>query len=267
MAEEKKRKKRKVGRPKKRGPKKKYYKKKKKKTPPKPRKKYNYKIVQCKNGKQSKYIGIYHTIDDANNKINELIEESNKVIFPIKIEHNQKITKPKYEYLLLERNDGTKENPMMRNQYGKMVEQKLNTEKWVILDKKPFEIEETFWVWGYDNRVDRKTFEWIFYNILIGDIVSPYDIKRVLIYKNKVIIKDDANNIDMIICKLPSDAIRFYNLLQTWVKARKLKQIFFIGSYNKICDKRRMLEKELIELTGWPIDKIQMISTTKHIKN
>ena len=94
-----------------------------------------------------------------------------------------------------------------------------------------------------------------------------YDYKRVLIYKNKIIIKHDNGSIDLIFTKTPTDAIRFYNKVEELVKRDKTKQILFIGDYSDISDKRRKLEQELMVLTGWPKLKIQMNGTTYYMKN
>ena len=66
----------------------------------------------------------------------------------------------------------------MRNEYGKLVEQNLNIDGWVVIDKYRYNIEETFWVWGYKNKNDRKTFLWIYENIILSNIISSYDFKR-----------------------------------------------------------------------------------------
>jgi hypothetical protein len=85
-----------------------------------------------------------------------------------------------------------------------------------------------------------------------------------MLYKNKIIVKDDAGNLDIIFCKTMSDAIRFYNLLSEWVLEKKMKKhIFMLGSYGEIGDKRRGLERELVEKTGWTIRKIQMCTSKK----
>lgn len=259
-------KKRPVGRPKKRGPKKKYKRKPKNYIPPvKKTVSWPYKIVACRNGKQIKYIGKYVDAESAYSKINELLDNNKKIIFPSKITHADKIKDDKFEYLILERK--TSDNVvLLRNDIGKLVEQKTNSENWVIYDKFKYDVEETFWVWGYNNKSERKTFKWIYDNILIGNLMSEYDIIRVLLYKNKIIFKDDDENLDMVFCKSISDAIRFYNLLQEWIKKDKIKQIFFLGQYNDISEKRRQLENQIMKLTGWSKKKIQMSSTSEHIK-
>jgi len=260
-------KKRKPGRPRKPGPKKSYYKK-KKKAVVKERKEpkfISYKVVACRNGKEIKFMGQFIESADAYELVKSLLAESEKVIFPIEKENNEVLEDTNFEYLILESNRTEQPNPFMPNEYGKLVEQKTTSNKWIILDKFPYKEEELFWVWGYNPRTDRKDFQWIYDNIIVNNL-SAYDIKRVILYKNKIIIKDDNNDIEMILCKTLSDAVRFYNLLETFTKRDNLKQIVFLGSYNKISDKRRRLEEELMELTGWNKTKIQMSGTKKHAK-
>lgn len=255
-------KRKKVGRPKKRGPKKKRIRKKINKIV-KPRPIVDFKIITTINGKQNSYIGSYKTYIDGITKLKEL-EESNKLImFPRKYINSETIGLLKDEYLLLEKNRyGDKTSSLLRNEFGKFIKNEItNNTKWVIRDKVVRLVEETFWVYGYDNKTDRKTFKWIYDNLLINAIDSKYDIIRVLVYKNKLIIKYDNKPTSIIFCKNKSDAIRLYNLLSDYIKKEKTKQVIFIGSYNVICDSRRELEKELIELTGWNKTKLQRSTT------
>lgn len=258
--------KKKVGRPKKRGPRKQ-----RKKKIIKPLPKYHtfdYKIVDCHNGKQVGYIGAYIEIEDAYSKIEELMKESEKVVFPKNITTSSCVKNNSInEYLILVKNrDLSKSNPLIRNEYGKLIEHRLNTEKWVILDKFKYNIEETFWVYGYHPNTERKTFEWIYNNLLIGKMIDSSEIIRVLIYKNKIIFKNDDGKKEMILCKNQSDAIRFYNLLEEKINADGYNNVFFIGSYTQISDKRKRLEEELIKWTGWDKYKIQKSTTTKSQK-
>ena len=260
------RKKRKVGRPKKRGPKKKRkYVSRKSKIDKRTLNIYDYKVVSCHNGKQNEYIGAYVKVEDAYEAVERLLEESKDVIFPARVQITDTIINSRDEYLILEKNRyGDKEAPLLRNEYGKLVRQETNSDTWIVLDKFSYDTEETFWVYGYDPVRGRKTFEWIYYNIIIGNIETSYDIKRVMLYKNKIIVKDDGGKLDIIFCKTISEAIRFYNLLSDWVLERKMKKhIFMLGDYSGIGDKRRTLEKELIERTGWTIRKIQMCTSKK----
>lgn len=260
------RKKRKVGRPKKRGPKKKRkYVSRKPKIDRRTMNVYDYKVVSCHNGKQNEYIGAYVKMEEAYEAVETLLQGQKDVIFPARVQITDKIIDSKDEYLILEKNRyGDKEAPLLRNSYGKLVRQETNSDTWIVLDKFRYDTEETFWVYGYDPVRGRKTFEWIYYNIIIGNIKTSYDIKRVMLYKNKIVIKDDAGNLDIIFCKTAGDAIRFYNLLGEWVLQNKMKKhIFMLGDYGRIGDKRRALESELVEKTGWTIRKIQAATSKK----
>ena len=258
-------KKRKVGRPKKRGPKKKRkYVSRKPKIDKRSLNIYDYKVVSCHNGKQNEYIGAYVKVEDAYEEVERLLEESKGVIFPARVQITDTIINSRDEYLILEKNRyGDKEAPLLRNEYGKLVRQETNSDTWIVLDKFSYDTEETFWVYGYDPVRGRKTFEWIYHNILLGGIETKFDIKRVMLYKNKIVIKDDAGNLDIVFCKTTSDAIRFYNLLNEWVTENKIRQVLFLGDYSKIGDKRRALEDELIVKTGWTKRKIQMATSKK----
>ena len=135
------------GRKKKRGP--------KKKTPPKvykPRNKWNYKVVSCRNGNQhmNGFFGAFNELKDAYAKVEKLLEESKKVVFPKKLVGTRGYDDCVDEYLILERKSGEGETTLLRNEFGKLVEHKTNTKKWVIFDKFRYYTEETFWVYGYD---------------------------------------------------------------------------------------------------------------------
>ena len=256
--EPKKNKKKKVGRPKKRGPKKKRIRRKiikiEKEQPV-----FDFKIVSMLNGKQNGYIGQYHTYADASKAIEKLLEDNKKVVFPRKFLNKGSISLFKDEFLLLEKNRyGDKEDGVVRNEFGKFVRQKvINSTKWVIRDKYTRQVEETFWVYGYDPKTDRKTYNWIFENLLKGEIHNSYDVIRVMIYKNKLLIKYDEKPMTMVMCKNQSDSIRMYNMISDTVRKEKGRQIVCIGAYNAVSDARRNIEKEIIELTGWPKMKVQ----------
>lgn len=255
-----------VGRPKKRGPKKKRKRKTEiiKKSPGRhallP---FNYKIISCRNGIQNKFIGKYRTIEDAYNVFNELKFNDKNIIFQSVITGDDKMKNSVDEYIIIEKTD-SKPN-VLRNEYGKLVEQNVNKDGWVVIDKFRYKREETFWVYGYNSKNDRKTFLWVYNNLVVNDS-DGFNFKRVFLYKNKLIIKDDIENIEMVLCKDVSDAVRMYNKIEEWVKIDKNKQILFLGDFSDIGDRRRKLEDELIKLTGWSKKKVQMKTTTYYQK-
>lgn len=259
----------KIGRPKKRGPKKKYYKKKKKVVQrPKvviPKKiEPQYRLLSYRNGKQNADLGYYNTVTEVYAELGRLMKISESVIFPATIDvHPETMCTAMDEYVILMRGKG--DNPSFRNEFGKLVEVQLESDKWHIIDKVRYYKEETFWVFGYHKYSDRKTCTWIYENLLMENIESIYDHKRILTYKNKLIFKDDSNKITLILCKHSSDAIKLYNFLQQQSKKDKIKNLLFIGDFSACGPKKRELEEELMVLTGWPRKRLQM-STTSYFR-
>ena len=256
-----------VGRPKKRGPKKK-----RKRNVVKVLKSpgrhalppFNYKIISCRNGVQNKFIGKYRTIEEAYDVFNDLKTKDRDVIFPSIITGDEKIKNSIDEYILIEKSDS--QTSLLRNEYGKLVEQVVNKEGWAVIDKFRYKREELFWVYGYNSKNDRKTFLWIYTNLVMSGIDGYFSFKRVFLYKNKLLIRDDSERLEMVLCKDVGDAIRMYNKIEEWVKRDKIKQILFIGDFSEISDRRRKLEDELVKLTGWTKRKIQMKNTTYYQK-
>ena len=191
--------------------------------------------------------------------------QDNNVIFPSNITGIHQIENSIDEYILIEKNED-KTSTLLRNEYGKFVEQTTNKNGWIIIDKFRYKREEEFWVYGYNSRNDRKTFLWIYNNLVISGLYDNLDFKRIFLYKNKIIIKNDANEIELVLCKDESDAVRFYNKTEEWIKRDKIKQVLFMGDYSSISDRRRKLEDELIALTGWTKKKVQMKNNTYYRK-
>jgi hypothetical protein len=262
-------KKRRVGRPKKSGPKKKYWRKKKKPTVPKvnPRNSkppYLYKIVSCKNGVQNKFIGKYRTIEEAYAVFNDLKMKERMIVFPRLESVDHTLLNSIDEYVIIEKSD--KGSSVLRNEYGKLVEQKTNIDGWIVLDKWRYHEEESFWVWGYDSKKDRKNFAWIYNSFIIENIGTSMDYIRVILYKNKVIFKYDDESLEIVFCKSESDSIRMYNKIEEWVKRDKIKRVMFLGDYSPKGERRRKIEDEIMALTGWTRRKVQMKNTTYYLK-
>ena len=239
------------GRKKKRGP--------KKKVPAKiykGRPTWSYKVISCRNQKQNKYLGVFNDVKKAYTLIDKLMEESKAVVFPKTTVSTKGQGECIDEYLILKRSNNDEEPALLRNEFGKLVEHRTDTEKWVIFDKFRYYSEETFWVYGYDPKYGRKTFTWIYDVILTKNISSKYDIRRVFVYKNKIIIKHDSADMDIIFCKTKSEAIKFYNMLSKWVIRDKLTQIFFGGAYGGKNQRTTMIINDICNYTGWDRKKV-----------
>lgn len=220
---------------------------------------YLYKIIICRNGKQIKLVGKYKTAANAYERFNKLKFESDKVVFPRMIKVYDDVRESVDECILIEKSDNGAS--VMRNEYGKLVEQIVTAEGWELLDKFRYNVEEDFWVWGYDNRSERKDFMWI-YEILTTEFDSPYEFRRVFIFNNKLLVRYDDGSLSMVICKTTFDSVRLYNELQKRCNEDKEKQVIFVGDKSKLSPERTKLEDEIMAMTGWPRRKVQMKDTT-----
>lgn len=201
--------------------------------------------------------------DSAIQKFNKILFENNSNIrFPKKIlvaEHE--ILKADYELLLLKgRKDIDPQKTLYRNEIGRLEEVKTNNPKWIIYNKETFYFEETFWVYGYNPRHERKNFIFILNEILYKNLnKNGYIQKKVILYNNKLVVEDDGGDIDIVICKTIEESIRLYNELEKECKQNKIKTIFWAG-ISKGTSKTILFDK-IQKKTNWNKVKINRTST------
>ena len=218
--------------------------------------------------KKSSVIGKYKTIDEARDKIKECLEEDSKVIFERSYNTKKAMEVITDEYLLCRKYypKSDKKEPSeawLKNEFGKLVPHKIvGMENVYIIDKFRTKKEETVYVHGYDRRNDRKTFMWVYENIMLAE-TEDYGVKRVYLYKNKIIVRDDDDSIEIIVLKTASDGIRFYELLKKYCKGNRF---LFMGNIVTQSAMWPKLEELIIEKTGWTHDVIWRSKSSKHTK-
>ena len=194
----------------------------------------------------------------AYQRFNELIEDNqNTVKFPIKYEAKLKTithTDVKYELLLIKRNDEDENNvSLLRNEQGTFVENVAGGyDNYQIIEKHLWLVEETFYVYGYHPKTDRKTYDFIYKNLVVNSPDTPDEMKRVVILNNKLII-DYVTDFDFVMCKNHEEAKRLYNQIEKDVLNEKRKYIYFSGIIPQTL-KDKWVDK-LIEKTGWARNK------------
>ena len=254
--------KKKVGRHKKRGRKKKKEKKLNEYDP-----RWHFKILRFDFNRQVGYVGKYRTLADVTKKKKELLDENKKVEFPVAYVNNRRVSKKLYpyksEYAVLKQitEDGETNKSLVRNDYGKLVPHLSTSQRYFVYEKFPRLQEETFWVYGYNPKTDRKTYAWIRENLV--DSIRKDNNKlliNIYIYKNKVLFLYDGALQTFVICKNKSDSIRMYNLLLE--RYENDKYTVFSGSAEGHVWKTADTVKRLQDLTGWSVEKIYLPNTT-----
>ena len=223
-------------------------------------KKKIYKIILINHGKYKQRLETDSTETKIYKKFNKLIEESKKVIFPMRYNNEAHVmVESEHEIVIVKcKQPGDSDVNKIRDEYGKYVNYESDDDNWIIIDRAPYYIEETFWVYGYHPKIQRKTFMWIFENFILKDSKNKYMFKSVQVYANKVLI-DCNGKYEMVICKNRSDTIRLYNTLEEYARKHKCKYVAFLGAVgrNHVTDTLDRLQK----MTGWSRLKLKRNTT------
>lgn len=214
-------------------------------------------------------VSVYSTPSkvDAVESFEALLRYNSEVIrFPKKFSsRDHKLVEAKYEILLIESIPPDEKGEVdsnvnyLRNEFGKLTPVKTNTSKGRIYRKEIYFFEEDFWVYGFNNKSDRKDFNFILNELVLLNLEDvKYPTKTIYIYKNKLLIEDD-NDLEIVICKNMSDSFRLYMELEEEIKKMKIKTVFFMGEVKDIS--ARIAEEKMMQKTNWKLTKIRRNST------
>ena len=224
-------------------------------------KKNLYHIILVNHDKMKEDLFWTDSVATVNKEFKKMVEENKSVVFPIKFNNNKtEIIESSYEIMIIKARDKTesRETKVM-DEYGKFVNYATNDDDWIIYDRSPYYIEETFWVYGYHPRLQRKDFKWIYDNFISNNSNNKYLFKTVQLFKNKILVECNGK-LDMVICKNKQDAIRMYNMIEEWCERDKMKYIGFMGDLSYSRYKSDWITK-IQKLTNWTRKKITRMST------
>ncbi len=224
-------------------------------------KKLFYHIILTNHGKQLRDLYFTHSEALVNKRFNAMLKENKKVVFPMRYNNHEHVMKEcNYELIIIKGKDEFDNDVQkIRDEYGKFIYYESSDEDWIIYDRANYDIEETFWVYGYHPRIQRKDFNWIFDTFIEKDAKNKYVFKSVVVYKNKLLI-DYNGKLEMVICKNKSDCVRMYNMIEKRSMERKHKNVAFMGDIADSKYKKMWMDR-IRELTHWNDKKIERSST------
>ena len=218
-------------------------------------KKRIFQIILTSRGKMLRTICTAETEKNIYKRFDALLEENKSVVFPIRHLNCEKRVPAQYELYIIKRKDKADKEPTpLKDENGKIIDYGTSDEDWVIYDRADYDMEESFWVYGYHPIYQRKDFNWIWENLVKTGSNDKYSYKQIMVFKNKLLI-DSGTKLDMVLCKNVSDCIRLYNELEERKKKEKLKNIVCSGDYSK-SRLRKEIYQRLIDLTNWPLRKL-----------
>ena len=224
-----------------------------------------YHIITTNNGEQLKDIYTAVSLDVALRKLKYFQDEFNKnVKFPVKFtsSHKEKtFTECDYRLILIKkREEGDTYEGKFKNEYGKYVECSTGNDNWAFIDELPYKVEETFWVYGYNPKRQRKDFNFIMDELVLSNANDRYFLKQIAIFKNKLLISS-IEKLDMVICKNHVDSVRLYNAISEIVEEKKLKYVTFAGNIDKKSFSFNIWYEKIEKLTNWTYRKINKNTT------
>lgn len=218
-----------------------------------------YKLILTSNGRRIEHISASKKKSTIYKTLNDKLKSSNSVKFKVNyLNKNNSIMESKYELLILEHISFVKNKTFLKNNIGKFVEHIIvDNDDWVIIDKYPYNLEETFWVFGYHPKLQRKNFSEIV-DMFIDNVTDKNYQKMLLVFKNKLIIKNE-DIFEMVICKCVNDSIRLYNEIEKYCNKNKIRNIFYRGYVTESTYPN--ITKYLMGKTGWNLKKVNRLST------
>jgi len=218
-------------------------------------KKNIYHIIITSRGKQLSDIFQTRSELKVNKKLGDLLEDNKKVVFPVKFINFKGIFPAEYEYVVIKaKQEGDDKVTRLRDENGVFVNHSTTDEDWVVYDRQPMLKEETFWVYGYHPRFQRKTFQWIFDEFIVDASEDKKQTRCVIVFQNKLVI-DRNGKLNIVMCKNKEDAVRMYNLMDEMCRERKMKYVVFAGDGFAPHVRKKWYQK-LEEWTSWSWRKL-----------
>jgi hypothetical protein len=214
-----------------------------------------YRVILLVNGQYKKTLHRCKTKETAFINYHSL-KENNKVFYPRKFLNNNGIIPVKYQICVSKPTEEGDTFRILRDDYGKTYTEKPLGD-WTILASDDYDVEETFWLYGYNPKGDRPTITEIVKKLMIG-AYSKRLVKQIIVVHNKLIIHSEEQ-FDMVICKNMEDAQRLHHTLAKIAKKQKIKSLLFMGTASDVMISR-MYDEIHLE-TGWPYNKIRRTTT------
>jgi hypothetical protein len=215
-----------------------------------------YRVVLLSNGEYKKTLHRCKMLETAYNNFYRLKEENNKVLFPKRFINTNAIKPVTFQICITKPTEEGDKFRILRDEYGKLyTEAPLGD--WTILHSDSYEIEENFWIYGFDSKKDRPTVREVVKRLLVN-AHSKKTVKQIIVVHNKLIIYNE-DQFDMVVCKNIKDAQRLHHTLSKIAKKQKIKSLMFMGTAQPAYIGRMY---DLIhDETGWSYEKIRRTTT------
>lgn len=214
-----------------------------------------YRVVLVSNGVYKKTLYRCRTREGAFINFHK-IKEANKVMFPQKFINTETIKPVKYKICVTKPTEEGDTFRTLRDEFGRTYTEKPLGD-WTILHSDDYDIEETFWLYGFDPKKVRPNIKEIIKRLVSG-AYSKTMVKQIIVVHNKLIIYNE-DQFDMVLCKNKEDAQRLHHTLAKIAKKQKIKSLMFMGTAGKVMT--GIMYDLIHEKTKWSYTKIRRRNT------
>jgi hypothetical protein len=198
----------------------------------------NYIVVLFKNKKKKRIIKKFITFNRAKQFYDKLVQESNDVLFEIKVEGGSECN---YEIGIVEMSSKQLVPVYMTDEFGRNVKVKLDEDGMTLFKIQPYKKEETV----FDIRTGKK--------ITMSDLIKKYlkgdGLKMISVLNNKIVLQEDEK-IHLFTLKSESESSRFVDCMSLHFFKIKRGDCLFVKDYSTA---QRKYLYSLLESNG--IDK------------
>lgn len=216
-----------------------------------------YRTILVKNGEYKKTLHRCKTREYAFINFRRIVDENELVLFPRQFINYNGIKSVEYKIYVVKDTEESDEFRLVKDRYGKFKKEEPIFGIWTVFDDSPYNIEETFWLFGRNPKNDRVTIHDIVKLIMVGAYKKKMS-KQVIVVHNKLVIYNEEQ-FDMVICKCIEDAQRLHHALAKAISKNKIKSILFMGTASQASISR--MYDIIKDGTGWPMSKIWRTTT------
>ena len=208
---------------------------------------HNYLVVVFKNKTKKKIINKFQTLGKASSCYDNLIKESNNVLFDKSFENG---VYSNYEIALVVRKTGQTESVYIKDEIGRQKKVELEDDDYNILKISSYRIPDKILDLSNNKRITCEEF--------IKKYLPKNTMSMVSSLNNKIVVQND-DKVNLFTLKTISDASRFIDFLFGYFLSQKRNETLFVKDVSTA--QRKYLYK-LLEEKGFSKSYLQRHSTT-----
>ncbi len=206
-----------------------------------------YNIILFHNNNKKKLIKKYTTLNNAEKKFKQLINENKKIIFSKKYQNHDECN---YYLGLITSENVIQKSLYLKDDLGRNIPVNINNSSYVFLNIEDYKIEELIYDWQVEKKINLGTF--------IEKYTNNKDLKNIFVLNNKICVqKDDIFNLFSL--KNKEDSDRFLEVLENYFRDNGRSDAIFVRDTSSA---QRKWIYRILEERGFDKKRLYRLKTT-----